>query len=95
MDFGLDVLDSVGRLDLEGDGLAGERLYENLHAVVDGGVRRVRELFGSGQGTHLCLSGTPLKLANHGGLGVRRRAMCPHWANEAAGDGRGKFGDMG
>merc|ERR1712212_1461393 len=31
LDLGLDVLDAVGRLDLEGDGLAGEGLDEDLH----------------------------------------------------------------
>ena len=30
LDLGLDVVDRVGRLDLEGDGLAGERLDEDL-----------------------------------------------------------------
>ena len=29
----LDVVDGVGGLDLKGDGLAGERLDENLHAT--------------------------------------------------------------
>ena len=32
LDLGLDVLDGVGGLDLEGDGLAGERLDEDLHS---------------------------------------------------------------
>ena len=32
LDLGLDVLNRVGRLDLEGDGLAGQGLDENLHA---------------------------------------------------------------
>ena len=27
----LDILDGVGRLDLEGDGLTGEGLHEDLH----------------------------------------------------------------
>jgi len=31
LDLGLDGLDGVGALDLEGDGLAGECLHENLH----------------------------------------------------------------
>ena len=31
LDLGLDVLDGVGWLDLQGDGLAGEGLDENLH----------------------------------------------------------------
>lgn len=31
LDLGLDVLDRVGWLDLQGDGLAGEGLDENLH----------------------------------------------------------------
>ena len=31
LDLGLDVLDGVGRLDLEGDGLARQRLHEDLH----------------------------------------------------------------
>ena len=30
LDFGLDVIDGVGRLDLKGDGLASEGLYEDL-----------------------------------------------------------------
>jgi hypothetical protein len=32
LDLGLDIVDSVGRLHLKGDGLAREGLYENLHA---------------------------------------------------------------
>merc|ERR1712146_675129 len=32
LDLGLDVLDRVGGLDLEGDGLAGQGLHEDLHA---------------------------------------------------------------
>ena len=31
LDLGLNVLDGVGRLHLEGDGLAGEGLHEDLH----------------------------------------------------------------
>merc|ERR1712022_13141 len=31
LDLGLDSLDGVGALHLEGDGLAGQGLYENLH----------------------------------------------------------------
>ena len=31
LDLGLDVVDSVGRLDLKGDGLASESLNEDLH----------------------------------------------------------------
>ena len=31
LDLGLHVIDSVGRLDLEGDGLSGESLNEDLH----------------------------------------------------------------
>jgi hypothetical protein len=31
LDFLLDLLDSVARLDLEGDGLAGQSLDEDLH----------------------------------------------------------------
>ena len=31
MDFGLDIVDSVGRLDLEGDSLPCEGLDEDLH----------------------------------------------------------------
>ena len=31
LDLGLDILDGVGGLDLEGDGLAGEGLHEDLH----------------------------------------------------------------
>ena len=34
LNLGLDVVDSVGRLNLEGDGLAGQGLDEDLH---DGG----------------------------------------------------------
>jgi len=33
LDLGLDIIDSVRGLDLKGDGLAGEGLYENLHIV--------------------------------------------------------------
>ena len=32
LDLSLDVLDGITRLDLEGDGLAGQRLDEDLHA---------------------------------------------------------------
>jgi hypothetical protein len=35
LNLGLDIVDSVGRLNLEGDGLAGQGLDEDLH---DGGV---------------------------------------------------------
>uniref|UniRef100_A0A453N4S3 Uncharacterized protein n=1 Tax=Aegilops tauschii subsp. strangulata TaxID=200361 RepID=A0A453N4S3_AEGTS len=31
LDLGLDIIDRVRRLDLEGDGLAGEGLHEDLH----------------------------------------------------------------
>lgn len=34
LDLALDVVDGIGRLNLEGDGLASERLDENLHVVV-------------------------------------------------------------
>jgi hypothetical protein len=33
LDLGLNVVDSIGRLNLEGDGLAGQSLDENLHFV--------------------------------------------------------------
>ena len=33
LDLGLDVLDRVGGLDLEGDGLASEGLHEDLHTT--------------------------------------------------------------
>ena len=33
LDLGLDHVDGVRRLDLEGDGLAGKRLHENLHST--------------------------------------------------------------
>ena len=32
MDFGLDILDGIAGLDLQSDGLASERLDEDLHA---------------------------------------------------------------
>ena len=32
LDLGLDVLDAVGLVDFQGDGLAGESLHEDLHA---------------------------------------------------------------
>jgi hypothetical protein len=32
LDFGLDIVDGIGGLDLEGDGLSGESLNEDLHA---------------------------------------------------------------
>ncbi|RDX62776.1 hypothetical protein CR513_58855, partial [Mucuna pruriens] len=41
LDLGLDVVDGVAALDLEGDGLAGESLHEDLH------VGRARENEGS------------------------------------------------
>ena len=31
LDFGLDIVDGVGGLDFEGDGLSGESLNEDLH----------------------------------------------------------------
>merc|ERR1712151_75586 len=34
LDLGLDILDGVGGLNLEGDGLTGEGLDENLHGLV-------------------------------------------------------------
>ena len=33
LDLGLDVLNSVGRVDVQGNGLAGESLHEDLHAT--------------------------------------------------------------
>ena len=44
LDLGLNVVDGVGRLDLEGDGLAGKSLHEDLHTTsetehqVEGGL---------------------------------------------------------
>ena len=35
LDLGLDVVDGVGRLDLESDGLAGESLDEDLHTTAE------------------------------------------------------------
>ena len=35
LDLGLDVVNGVGRLDLESDGLASERLDENLHTTTE------------------------------------------------------------
>jgi len=35
LDLGLDVLDGVGGLDVEGDGLAGEGLHEDLHTTAE------------------------------------------------------------
>ena len=34
LDLGLDVVDGVRGLDLEGDGLSGEGLHEDLHSVL-------------------------------------------------------------
>ena len=34
LDFGLDILNSIGSFDLEGDGLARKGLHENLHFLV-------------------------------------------------------------
>ena len=34
LDLCLDVVDSIRGLDLEGDGLSGESLYENLHGCM-------------------------------------------------------------
>ncbi len=34
LDLGLDILDSVRRLHVERDGLARQRLYEDLHGVL-------------------------------------------------------------
>ena len=33
LDLGLDIVDGVGGLDLQGDGLSGERLHKNLHGT--------------------------------------------------------------
>ena len=33
LDLGLDVVDGIGRLNLKGDGLAGQSLHKDLHAV--------------------------------------------------------------
>ena len=33
LDLGLDVINRVGGLDLEGDGLASQSLHEDLHAI--------------------------------------------------------------
>jgi len=35
LDLGLDIVDGVGRLDLKGNGLAGEGLDENLHTTAE------------------------------------------------------------
>ena len=35
LDFSLDVLDGVGRLNFQSDGFAGERLDEDLHASAE------------------------------------------------------------
>ena len=35
LDLGLDVVDGVGALDFEGDGLASQRLHEDLHATAE------------------------------------------------------------
>ena len=35
LDLGLHVLDGVGRLNFQGDGLAGERLDEDLHTTAE------------------------------------------------------------
>jgi len=34
LDFGLDIFNSIGSFDLEGDGLARKGLHENLHFLV-------------------------------------------------------------
>lgn len=34
LNFGLDVVDGVGRFDLKGDGFTGESLYEDLHDCI-------------------------------------------------------------
>jgi len=43
--LGLDHVDRVGRLHLEGDGLAGERLDEDLHATAEAEHEVKRHLF--------------------------------------------------
>ena len=35
LDLGLDILNSVGCIDVQGDGLAGESLHEDLHATAE------------------------------------------------------------
>jgi hypothetical protein len=36
LDLGLDIIDGIGRLNLEGDGLAGEGLHKDLHGYHTG-----------------------------------------------------------
>jgi hypothetical protein len=36
LDLGLDIIDGIGGLDLEGDGLAGEGLHKDLHSYHKG-----------------------------------------------------------
>jgi len=36
LDFGLDVIDGVGRLDLQGDGLSGKGFHKDLHGYSTG-----------------------------------------------------------
>ena len=50
LDLGLDVLDRVGWLDLQGDGLAGEGLDENLHDNCKGEEGRGEEERGRKKG---------------------------------------------
>jgi hypothetical protein len=35
LDFGLDIVDGIGRLDFQGDGLACQGLDEDLHATTE------------------------------------------------------------
>jgi len=35
LDLRLDIINSVARLDLQGDGLSGERLYKDLHSTAE------------------------------------------------------------
>ena len=43
LDLGLDVLNGVGRLHFEGDGLAGQRLHEDLHGEVVVGLMTISQ----------------------------------------------------
>ena len=39
LNLGLDVIDGIRRFDLEGDGLSGQSLYEDLHCAANDGVQ--------------------------------------------------------
>lgn len=55
LDLGLNIIDGVGRLNLEGDGLASEGLYEDLHVDWKVVVRLKEKGIVKQEGSRACL----------------------------------------